>query len=246
MNLFDLTGKNIVVTGGAGHLGKHICCGLADAGANVLCLSSKPWVWGYTDKITGVVCDVTDASSVRSCLSDIHSRSYVHGWVNCAVRSPRRAVWLDGRQFNDALNNILTHYFTCTSLAHEYMAEGSIVNFASMWGMISPTPEVYLDLKNEPSFAMSAAAGGILGLTRYMAVMLAKDNIRVNAIVPGWFPKKRGVDRPDYLAEISKRTPMGRIGQPEEIVGATIFLLSQASSFMTGQSLVVDGGYSIQ
>jgi NAD(P)-dependent dehydrogenase (short-subunit alcohol dehydrogenase family) len=103
-----------------------------------------------------------------------------------------------------------------------------------------------LDLANEPSIAMAAAAGGIGGMTRYLARVLAERNIRVNALVPGWFPKKRGVERPDYMQQITSRVPMGRIGQPDELVGAAIFLLSGASSYMTGQQLVIDGGYGLQ
>lgn len=241
--LFDLSGRSIVVTGGAGHLGSAICKALADSGANVLCLSTR-----YLDPCPkGVITRICNVRDEQGFKGAVLNWKRPDGLVNCAVRAPRRPdLNMTAAQFNEAISGILTHYFTCSTLCAKYMDGGSIVNLASMWGLVSPDTKTYLDLKNEPSFAMSAAAGGILGLTRYMATQLAQDNIRVNALVPGWFPKKRGPDRPDYLAEIEKRTPMGRIGKPEEIVGAAIFLLSQASSFMTGQQLVVDGGYSIQ
>ena len=78
-----------------------------------------------------------------------------------------------------------------------------------------------------------------------MSSILAKDNIRVNSISPGWFPKKRGPDRPDYMHEIESRIPMNRIGKTEELSGAIIYLMSGASSYVTGHNLVIDGGYSV-
>jgi NAD(P)-dependent dehydrogenase (short-subunit alcohol dehydrogenase family) len=111
---------------------------------------------------------------------------------------------------------------------------------------VSPDPAMYLDLKNEPCLAMPPAAAGILQMTKYMAVLAAPSGVRINALVPGCFPKKRGADRPDYMEEIAKRVPLGRIGQPQELVGAVIFLLSGAASYVTGHSLVVDGGYTLR
>lgn len=250
---FSVCGRAFVVTGGAGHIGRHICAGLANAKAHVLCLSSR--VGEFNDLLTighipieSVECDVSHEAQVEELIFRFSDkRGRLDGLVNGAVRAPR-GIDLDmpSAQFNEGLHTILTHYFTCSRLAVHYMQGGSIVNIASMWGKLALDPKVYLDLKNEPSFAMSAAAGGILGLTRFLASILAKDNVRVNALMPGWFPKKRGPERPDYMKEITSRVPMGRIGQPEELVGAVQFMLSDASSYMTGQELVIDGGYSIR
>lgn len=239
-----LIGKRYVVTGGAGHLGYAICQGLANAGAAVLCLSSKvpqPVPIG----VDWAICDVSDEDEVQAYIADWHGP--IDGLVNNAVRAPRGIdLEMSKDEFNKALDTIQTHYFTCARIARRHMNPGgAIVNVASMWGVVSPSPEVYLDLKNEPSIAMSAAAGGILGLTRYLAVLMAPD-IRVNALVPGWFPKKRGPERPDYMAQITTRVPMKRIGKAEELVGPVKFLLSDMSSYMTGQQLVVDGGYTIR
>lgn len=251
-SLFSVAGRAYIVTGGAGHLGRHICHGLASAGAHVLCLSSRPidlsGLPAFADGSVGCkVCDVSDEGQFEE-LAHAFMRECgrLDGLVNNAVRAPR-GINLDmpRAQFDAGLGTILTHYFTCVRIVRHYMEEGgSIVNMASLWGLVSPSPEIYLDLRNEPSIAMPPAAAGILQLTRYLAVLMAKSRVRVNALVPGWFPKKRGPDRPDYMAQICERVPMGRIGQPEEIVGSVVYLLSDASSYMTGQHLVLDGGYT--
>lgn len=261
-SMFNLFGKAIVVTGGAGHLGRYICAGIAKAGAHVICLSSKvsefpeysPGVVSEFDghksgSIESVICDVSNEDEFSEhIILFAEKHGGIDGLVNNAVRAPRGIDFdMPKSQFDAGLEAIITHYFTCSRIAMQHLRSGgSIVNMTSMWGIVSPTPEVYLDLKNEPSLAVSAAAGGILAMTRYFAVLAAKHRIRVNAVVPGWFPKRRGPDRPDYMAQITSRIPLARIGQPTEVVGPVVFLLSDAASYVTGAQLVVDGGYSIK
>lgn len=242
MSPFNIAGWPIVVTGGAGHLGTAICAGLAAAGARVLSASSR-----LCDArgVTSALCDIADEKAFDNVLGEFLDGHKLAGLVNCAVRAPR-GVNLDMSRaaFAGGIDSILTHYFICTRVARRHMTTGSVVNLASMWGIVAPNPAVYLDLKNEPSLVMPPAAAGILQLTKYLAVAMAPD-IRVNALVPGWFPKKRGPERPDYIAEIVIRVPLRRIGKAEEIVGSAIYLLSDASSYMTGQQLVLDGGYTL-
>lgn len=251
---FNIAGRAFVVTGGAGYLGQHFCAGLANQRAHVLCLSSK--IVEFDDLLTigavpieSAVCDVADEVDFERHLTAFLRRNgKIDGLVNNAMRAPRGIdLEMPRAEFDKGLGTILSHYFTCSRIALRLMGEGgSIVNVASMWGLVSPCPQVYpADMKNEPSLALPPAAAGILGLTRYLAVLMAKS-VRVNALLPGWFPKKRGPDRDDYMANIVSRVPMGRIGKPEELVGAMIFLLSGASSYMTGQQIVVDGGFTIQ
>ena len=104
---------------------------------------------------------------------------------------------------------------------------------------------MHLDLGNAAAAHHAAAKGGILQLTKYLAALWASNGIRVNAISPGYFPQKRGVERLDYMEEVTKRIPMGRIGTPSEVAGAVVFLASDAASYITGQNIVIDGGYSI-
>jgi gluconate 5-dehydrogenase len=127
----------------------------------------------------------------------------------------------------------------------EKQGRGVIINNASLWGIVSPDPRTYLDLKNEPPIFLPAAKAGVVQLSKYLAVLYASKGIRVNAISPGFFPQRRGPDRPDYMREITARIPMARIGLPHEIAGIVAFLFSDAASYMTGQNIIVDGGYTL-
>lgn len=255
LSRFSLEGKAIVVTGGAGHLGSHICAALRDCGADVLCLSSRigqfpeAAVDEPVGSITSLVCDIADENEFNAAIKPFADRyGGLSGLVNCAARAPR-GIDLDMPKaiFEETIRGVFVHYFTCARIAlHQFReAGGAIVNIASIWGKVAPDRRVYLDLNNEPTLALPSSEAAVLQLTKYLATLLAEKNVRVNAIVPGWFPKKRGPERPDYLAQIVNRVPMKRIGQPDELVGAVVFLLSDASSYITGQDLVIDGGYTL-
>lgn len=251
--VFDLAGRLIAVTGGAGHLGSALCQGLADAGAHVLCLSSRLHHFRQPIHPEGVVtsriCDVANEAEFdemigRKFAAIHHDR--LDGLVTCAGRAPRGVDLDSASDFTAGLKTLETTTICCR-VALRYLSNGaSVVNVASMWGLVSPDPKVYLDLGNEPGLATPSAAAGILQLTKYLAVLAAGKQVRVNALVPGWFPRNRGTPRPDYMRQIESRVPLGRIGQPEELVGPAIFLLSSASSYMTGQALTIDGGYTLR
>ena len=116
-----------------------------------------------------------------------------------------------------------------------------------MYGMISSDPDIYGDSGFDDPPYYGTAKAGVIQMTRYLARRLAHLKIRVNCISPGNFPKKtEGIpERPGYIVDLSKRTPMKRIGKPDEISGTIIFLASEASSYMTGQNVIVDGGWSV-
>ena len=124
---------------------------------------------------------------------------------------------------------------------------GKIINIASLFSFLAPIKAMHLDLKNEPPLSMAVGKGGILQMTKYLASILGEFNVNVNSISPGWFPKKKSnqVERKDYIDEMNKRTPLKRIGRVDEISGAIILLCSDKSSFITGQNIIIDGGYSI-
>jgi NAD(P)-dependent dehydrogenase (short-subunit alcohol dehydrogenase family) len=121
----------------------------------------------------------------------------------------------------------------------------AIVNIASMYGHVSPDPRLYGDsgLNSAPWYG--AAKGGLLQLTRYMACHLARERIRVNALSPGPFPRTSiASEKSDFIARLAAKVPMGRIGAAEEIAGPLLFLASDASSYVTGVNLPVDGGWT--
>lgn len=214
----SLEGKVIMVTGGSGYLGSAICESI-DGAKGISISVSRSVAWEDSD-IQHLGGDAKDTKSMG-----IVTRNVLHNFGHI-----------------DGLVNIVGDIEICTEAVKDHVSV--IANCVSLWADLAPNPKMYLDLGNEPTPAIVGDKGTRLALTRYYASFLA-PKVRVNAFSPGWFPKKRGPERPDYIEEITNRTPLGRIGQPEDIVGTVLFLLSDASRFMTGQNLVVDGGYSI-
>jgi NAD(P)-dependent dehydrogenase (short-subunit alcohol dehydrogenase family) len=123
--------------------------------------------------------------------------------------------------------------------------DASVVNIASMYGHVSPDPAIYGDSgQNSPPY-YSAAKAALIHYTRYAAVHLAPDRVRVNAISPGPFPPMRFRDeKPDFYAQLVKKVPMGRIGMAEDMVGPLVFLASPHAQYVTGTNLCVDGGWT--
>lgn len=255
-SLFSLRGRALIVTGGAGHLGRVMCAALRDSGAHVLSLSSKvgefpvPVVTEQDiGSISSEICDVADEQAFAAAVKRFAAlHGGIDGLVNNASRGPQGVNFaMPAIEIQEVFRGAFLHYFTCTRMALEHFRAGSgaIVNNASIWGRVSPDPRTYLDLRNEPSLPLVSAKAAVLQMTKYMAVLLAPKGVRVNALVPGFFPQRRGPDNPAYMAEVTSRIPMGRIGAPGELAGALIYLLSDASSYMTGQEMIVDGGYTL-
>lgn len=247
-NLFRLDGKVIVVTGGAGHLGREISRGLAAFGAHVVVVGRdrERFAELQAANIECVACDVRDETAFAAVCQ---RNGRLDGLVNNA-NAAQRESWdeLGAAAWQAGLDATLNHYFTCTKIAAKLMlaaGRGTIVNSASIFGFIAPNAAMYPEGIRGPAAHHAVAKAGILQLTRYVAAQWAGKGIRVNAVSPGWFPQKRGPERPDFVREVTSRIPMGRIGQPSELVGAVVFLMSDAASYVTGQNLIVDGGYSL-
>lgn len=256
---FSLAGRRYIVTGGAGHLGRAISTGLADAGAEVYAIGRDPAKLAalaeqnaaYAEpRLFTRVLDVLDDAAFSAFVDELVDRTgRIDGLVNNA-NAARRESWeaMDKAAWRAGLEGSLDHYFTCThAVSRHLLAQGGgvIINNASLFAFLAPCFPMHLDLGNAAAAHHAAAKGGVLQLTRYLATLWAAKGVRVNAISPGYFPQKRGVERPDYMAEVNARIPMGRIGQPQEVAGAVVFLASDAASYVTGQNIVIDGGYSL-
>lgn len=251
---FDLENRNIVVTGANGHLGKAIVAGLLESGAQVLalCRHKENLVeleQKFESKLLIEFVDCTKEEELQVAFQQFHTcHGEISGLVNNIYSGTRKPqIFQKTEIILETFNSTFVSYWLALRSCLPYLSKrnSSIVNNGSMWGLVSPDPANYLDLENEPSISLVSSKAAVHQFTKYAAVLLSKDNVRVNTIVPGWFPQKRGAERLDYIETLNKRIPMKRIGQPDEIVGPILFLLSDASVYMTGQELIIDGGYTL-
>jgi NAD(P)-dependent dehydrogenase (short-subunit alcohol dehydrogenase family) len=252
MKLFDLTGKTAIVTGGGKGIGRQLAEGLAEAGANLVlcarqadrCELAAAELEQLGVRALGLGCDVRDPEQVQ----EVVARTVADfGRVDILVNNAG-TVWgatpedtpLEGWQKVVDVN--LTGVFLFSQAAGRRMIEdggGTIVNIASVAGLRSGPPEVM------NAIAYNATKGGVIAFTRDLAGKWAHHGIRVNAIAPGWFPS----DMANFVLDqhgddIRRRIPLGRFGGPDDLKGAVIFLASEASAYVTAQTLVVDGGQS--
>lgn len=252
----DFKNKDIWIIGGAGYLGQALVNLLLKSGARVLCadLDNKAYDYGKSlndeRNFIPVSLDARDQIAVNSFISDsINNFGIPEGLVILTYGSTSKKLDdLTEKDFDDANHAGLTSTFLiCRAVAKkmESKGKGSIILFSSMYGMVSPDPDIYVSPMNPNPVEYGVGKAGILQMTRYMAVHYAKKGIRFNCISPGPFPNpvvQR--DYPQFIDSLSKKVPMGRVGRPEEISGAAAFLLSDYASFITGHNLIVDGGWT--
>jgi NAD(P)-dependent dehydrogenase (short-subunit alcohol dehydrogenase family) len=256
MEIKEMNKRVAVVTGGYGHLGKSICQALAEMGALVVVCGRNrekyTQAFSKEDKnnIHFFKMDVSSTVSIKNAFRDI-SRQYgsIDILVNNAFYSQGRSPEaMTDKEWATGIDGVLNSGFRCLREIIPYMKRrksGNIINIASMYGLVSPVPEIYKDYPeffNPPHYG--AAKAGLIQLTKYYAVYLAKHNIRVNCISPGAFPSPSVRQKKGFIKMLSAKIPMGRIGSPEEIKGAVVFLASGMSSYVTGQNIIVDGGWT--
>jgi NAD(P)-dependent dehydrogenase (short-subunit alcohol dehydrogenase family) len=238
--LFDLSDKVAVVTGAARGLGAAIAHGLAGAGAKVVAADVLEPQWKPTDQVVFRTADVSLASDVDALVEETCRRfGRIDIMVaNAAIPGGARAEEETETGWDRVMAVNAKGVFLCAQAAARRMigqGGGSIINFASVLSFIGhPT-----------CLAYTASKGAIVQVTRTMAIEWGKHNIRVNAIAPGFFrtPLNAGLLRSEeYMKPIEAKIPLGRIAEPEELVGTAIYLASDASRFVTGAVIVVDGG----
>lgn len=257
--LFSLEGKVAIITGAYGYLGTEIAKSLAGFGAHVQLIGRNEKKLKdvlnhnqslFKNNCDYYVCDVTHEDEFQTVVNTIIKKyKSIDILVNNAYgKQDETFEELTKEKWNNALEHTLTHYFTCIKAVSPTMLttqKGSIINIASIYSFLGTDQRIFAPLGKKSPLHYSVAKGGILQMTRYLAMLWAEKNIRVNAISPGHFPPKRGPERPDYMKELTFRIPLGRIGKPEDLAGAVVFLASDASSYVTGHNLVVDGGWSV-
>ena len=226
--------KTAVVTGGTSGIGLTLAQGLSNAGYDVIAAGLNP-PQSDDEKITFIELDITDNSRVKSLFSKLNQLDVL---IN-AAGIIRREAELDPDIFEETINVNLNGTMRACAAARPLLSQssGSIVNIASMLS--------YFGGGLVPGYA--ASKGGIMQLTKSLAIAYAGDNIRVNALAPGWIktPLTENLQNDDKRSEaILSRTPLGRWGTPEDLVGPALFLIGSDAKFITGSLLNVDGGYA--
>lgn len=255
---FDLSGKTAVVTGATGHLGRAICSGLAEAGSNLaICSTTMERAEAFASELhdrygiitEGYQLDLHNVESITSLITAIYNRfQRIDCLVNNAYFGPANSLLdMSLSEWDEGLNGAVTSHMFMLQECIPYLEKtrGNVINIASMYGMVSPNPKIYEGNPYGNPANYGAGKAALLQLTRYAAVHLANKHIRVNAISPGPFPSSKVQENKVFIERLKEQVPLNRIGQPEELKGAVVFLASDAASFITGHNLVIDGGWTI-
>jgi gluconate 5-dehydrogenase len=247
-------GKNVIITGGYGYLGKAITESLAHYGANVFVAARNEQkfstIFEHHKNVHFIECDISSSESIERAFKEFcDGGNKLDGLINNAFyargQSPTEMSRAD---FTFTLDGCLSSVFDCIKHAMPIMSEGgSIINVSSMYGMIAPDFNVYEtspEYLNPPHYGAAKAA--IIQLTKYYASFLGERGVRVNAVTPGPFPNTTVQKNDEFISELKKRTLINRFGLPQDLAGIFGFLISNSSSFITGQNFVVDGGWSVR
>lgn len=265
-NLFSLTGKVAVVTGGAGLLGQVFCQALATAGANVAVIDLDKQATdktaaivekAETQKVIAIECDITSPESVSAMVKDVVTQlGRIDILLNNAASKGSNLDQFFAPFENYSLQawrevmsvNIDGLFLVAQSVGSQMKKQGggSIIQTSSIYGVVAPDQRIYEGSEyngraiNTPAvYSVSKAA--VLGLTSYLSTYWADSKIRVNTLTPGGIASGQNNE---FNQKYSNRVPLGRMGEASELTGALIYLASDASSYVTGQNIIVDGGLS--
>ncbi|MFO1451711.1 MAG: SDR family oxidoreductase [Opitutaceae bacterium] len=254
---FSLEGKTIWVTGGAGYLGSAITAELDGQCAKVLCFDLGGRAENFVrerglTRTIGRSLDVNDPAGLPAAVDAlVAEHGLPDGVVHLATASSRgkSLETLLPEEFQSTFDQSLTPTFVFCRLLGERMkvrGHGSVVLFASMYGLVAPDPRIYHPPMTCNPIDYGAAKAALLQMSRYLAIHYGPSGVRFNCVTPGPFPNP-GVQasHPSFIQDLSRKTALRRIGYNQEIVGPTLFLLTDSASFVTGHSLVVDGGWTV-
>ncbi len=253
---FDLAGRDLWVFGGAGYLGRPVVSLLAGLRARVLCVDLEDKAQcmvaqaGLEGQVTPASLDANDTVAVAAFVEDqVRLRGTPQGLVVMTYASTaKRLDDLTVEDFDRVNHGNLTATFALVRAVGQRMAEqggGSVVLFSSMYGSVSTDPRVYAHPMTPNPIEYGVGKAGIQQMARYFAVHWGPRGVRCNSISPGPFPNpviQR--DQPEFVARLAQKVPLGRVGKADEIAGSVAFLLGDAASYITGQNLAVDGGWT--
>lgn len=254
--LFDLTGRVALITGAHGHLGRALADALAEAGARVI-VSSRDL--GNARAVAGALGGDAAGCHLAVSLDHLDEVSIARGFDDAVAQAGRIDILINNghdplgedwttvtaEQFQRQLANVTGYFLLARRLRGHAVANqrsASVILLGSMYGVVGSYPDAYEGICAASPAAYHALKGGIVHLTRHLAVYWAKDGVRVNCLSPGPFPGPKAAA--ELIERLKTKSPMGRMGSPHELKGAVVFLASDASSYVTGQNLIVDGGWT--
>lgn len=257
---FDLTGKVILLTGGYGYLGKGAAESLAHHGATVYVLgrTKEKFNKAFTgNKYVGKTlffefCDVSQTESIADAFKNVN---VIEGKIDVLINN---AFYLDGQDpltmsdedWETGIDGTLNSVFRCIREVIPYIEKSTaprIINVSSMYGVVAPEFDVYKnfpEMLNPPHYG--AAKAGVVHLSKYYASYLGDKGITVNTVTPGPYPPEQVQEKKEFIEELNKQTCLKRIGKPEDLAGTFVFLSSDAAGYITGQNIIVDGGWTIK
>ena len=261
---FSVKDKVIIITGSLGFLGSTYVEGFSQGGANVvivdlssdLCTTKAEGIAKkYGTQPLGIGCDITNKEAVERMTRQVISKySRIDVLINNAATQPENFFApleeYSVEDWNRVMGVNVTGMFLCSQAVIEEMKrgkKGSIINLTSIYGVVAPDQRTYQgaihrERQINTPLVYSTSKAAVIGLTRYLASYLAKSGIRVNAVTPGGVYSGQNEI---FVKNYSERCPMGRMANPEEVFNAVYFLASDASSYITGHNLIVDGGWTI-
>lgn len=257
--MFDLKGKTVVITGGTGNLGSAMSDALAAFNANLFVLGTnleknKQHASLLKNKYSLDTCfggamDIRSEESIKNSFATIiDTTGQIDVLINNAAFSRDGAVDKMGNEdWCAGIDGTINGVFRVSKCALNYMLErkkGNIINIASMYGMVAPNPEIYGDtgFDNPANYGVGKAA--IIQFSKYIAATYGRKGIRANSISPGPFPSCEVQENKWFINNLASKTPLGRIGEPQDLQGIIVLLASDASSYLTGQNIAVDGGWT--
>ncbi len=251
---FRLDGRTVFISGAAGHLGRAIAAAFSEAGAKLILNGRnearlKDFAKDFRNAEYAAF-DVADFDAVKKFFA---SRDRIDVIVNNAISmTPKPRDQLAPEDFEQTYRSSVTAAFEITRAALPALrnavkeeGEASIINIASMYGAVAPNSRIYAKPEQASPFHYGPAKAALIQLTRHLAAELGPEHIRVNALVPGPFPRPEiQTNDPAFAQRLAAKTMLGRLGHAPEIAGPALFLASTASSYVTGSALAVDGGWT--
>ena len=258
-NMFDLTGKTVAVTGGAGYLGAGISEALVAFGAELYLLGHDA---GKVRRECARLREKYDGVTCESVAFDLRDKDSVHSAVDAVMQMARKIDVLinnaaygctkhlhkyEEEDWVEGIDGTINGVFRMTREILPIMLEqgsGNIINIASMYGMVAPNMEIYGDSGQNNPANYGAGKAAIIQFTKYIACVYAEKGIRANAVSPGPFPNPDVQKDVRFVHALESKTPMHRIGTPEDLQGVMVYLASDASRYTNGQNIAVDGGWT--